>query len=256
MRPRAGARRASRGTARSRDQAATKGSCNSLCAGRRAQAVRRLAQVRAHRLRADPEPAPDLLVLEALGEQAEYVELALGELPARLRTLRERRVEVGVPGERCLERADEVRERRFLEDERDSAGVEDVARYPLVGIGGIDGDERLRRRVVQRVDQFDAREARHSEVDERELGRGLRGERDSAASVGAGPDDFEAVLAQKRRDGDEQCGMVVSDQTAWIVHESTSMSGAGPAPGRRTGLEEITWSRACARGRRAPPGRG
>jgi hypothetical protein len=150
----------------------------------------------ANRLGADSESAADLLVLEPLGEQAEHIELTLGQLAARRRVLRECGVEVRAPVEGRLERAHEVRERRLLQHERDGAGVQHFAGQPFVTVGGVDDDAGVGRGLAQRAHEVGARETRHAVVDERELGLFVGDECDGSTAVGRRSDDLETVLGQ------------------------------------------------------------
>src|SRR6476619_6929181 len=111
MQPRAGARRSLRASVRSRDEPEAERCCDGLRACGCIEPVARLAEVCADGLRADAEPAADLLVLQPFCEEPEHVELALRELAAGCEVLGERGVEVGATRERRFERANEVRER-------------------------------------------------------------------------------------------------------------------------------------------------
>jgi len=174
-------------------------------------------------LGADSESAADLLVLETLRQQAEHVELALGQLSARCGVLRERGIEVRAAVESRLECAHEVRKRRLLEHERDGAGVQHFACEPFVTVGGVDDDAGFRRSLAQRAHEVGAGKTRHAVVDERQIRLFVGDQCNGATTIGRGPDDLESVFGQIRGDGRRQRGVVVGNQTARVVHRFTSI---------------------------------
>ena len=128
--------------------------------------------------------------------------------------LRERRIDVALPGTDRPERLGEVGERCVLEDQRVGSGVEDGADDALIRVRRVDGDQRVRRGGPDLLQEIDAREVRHPVVDERDVGLRLLDVGDCGHAVAGAADDIEALALEEVRHGCDERGMVVRDDAA------------------------------------------
>ena len=76
-------------------------------------------------------------------------------------------------------------------------GLEDDADDALISIGGVDGDQHLRRLLSQLCKQFRALEMRHPVVDERQVRMALPHAGDRGDTVSRLTDDLEALALEE-----------------------------------------------------------
>src|SRR4051812_41098571 len=111
-----------------------------------------------HRLLADEELRRDVRIRHAVGEQLQDLALAAGEhvvlVTAGEERRHERRVDVALAGGDLLDRAQQGRVRRLLEDVALRAGLEPAAEQAALAVGGEDEDGAVRHLLGQELRRF------------------------------------------------------------------------------------------------------
>ena len=125
---------------------------------------------------------------------------------------REDRVDVRAALRDELDRADDLRERRLLEDEPARAGVERLREERAVAVGGVEDDAGLRRVAARGAGDLDAGHARHAQVEERDHRLVLADRLERLLAVAILARDRDPAGRQHLGDGLHDGRMVVGDE--------------------------------------------
>jgi signal transduction histidine kinase len=196
--------------------------------------------VRPYGLGRDEQRLADLLVRVSIRQQPQNLALPLRQRPELLGRLRAREVagqngiDVRTAAADELDRAGEIGERRFLEDEAAGAGVEGLGQEGAIAVGGVQNDRRLRSARRGAARDLDPTQLWHPNVDEGDVRLPRLDLLQSLFAVTGARDHLEAFVRQHFGNGLNHCRMVVSDdagsrQTSLAVWDPPCliMSGFG-----------------------------
>ena len=177
--------------------------------------------MRPHRERGDPELEADLLVAHPVGEEAEHLSFALrhaGELLGRLGAgehSRQDGIDVRPAFGNGEHGADEIGERRLLEQESSRTCVDRLDHERTVGVRGVQHDRRPHTRLVQPAGHLDSIQVGHANVDHGDVGSRVRDRVERCTSARRRPGHLDALLfGQEARNGVHDGRVIVNHEAA------------------------------------------
>ena len=173
--------------------------------------------------------AADVRVRHPVGEQLQDLALARGEhvvlVLAGQERRHQRRVDEALAAGDLLDRAQQRRVRRLLEDVALRARLEPAAEQRALAVGGEDQHRGLGHLLRDQLRRLEPVHARHADVHDHDLRAAPLGERDRAGAVGGLADDADVRRAREREAQPFAHDLVVVDDQAGdlVGHRGTSV---------------------------------